>query len=114
MIVKYKEMDLLQHPVIERLLHMKTKLYARSYLLLYLFLNTVYVLLWCTLSILMSAVHEPFHWSKENAWKVALALLVLLLTLASAIEVILKLFDCLTGNAQTHFNFVHFLYHFIH
>eukprot|EP00795_Rhopilema_esculentum_P002084 gene2084-17654_t len=86
MIVKYKEMDLLQHPVIERLLHLKTKLYARSYLLLYLFLNTVYVLLWCTLSILMSATHEPFHWSKDNFWKVALALLVLLLTLAAAIE----------------------------
>jgi len=86
MIVKYKETELLRHPVMEKLVRVKWKTHARFHILNYFFLNLIYVLLWTAIAIASSAIKDPFLFKKENTVVLLLSTLTFILTIASAIE----------------------------
>ena len=87
MIVKYKETDLLLHPVMQRLVKIKWETFGRFHILNYFFLNLIYVLLWSSLAIAISAVKDTFLFKKENAVVLFLSASAIALTIGSAVEV---------------------------
>ena len=52
-VVQYEQMDLIMHPVFQRLLHVKWNLFGRSGSIQLLVLNLFYTLIWTILGLLM-------------------------------------------------------------
>ena len=80
-IVQYEQVDLIMHPVIQRLLHVKWQLLGKMGSIKMLALNLFYTLIWTILALLIPChPDEYYHPLKDNWWRVVLEVVAVLLT----------------------------------
>ncbi len=85
--MKFNELDLLCHPVVQRLLELKWKEYGHQMAWFYLAINSLYVILWSVLAYVASATKSPFAVEPQNYWKIVLLGLAVILTVVFLVDV---------------------------
>ena len=80
MIVQYNQLDLVMHPVFQRLLYVKWNLFGKWGSSLNVLLNLFYTLIWTVLGILIPRDRNYYSPMSENWWRLVLELIGLLLT----------------------------------
>jgi len=81
-IVQYNQLDLVMHPVFQRLLHVKWNLFAKWGSWLMVLLNLFYTLIWTFLGIFIPRGEKLIYYDpiSENWWRLVLELIGLCLT----------------------------------
>ena len=87
LIVKYGELELLFHPVIQRLVKLKWDMYGRRFATFYLIVNIIYVMIWSAFAVVMSASRNPLEPTEGNSWRIILAVLGILMTVLALVKV---------------------------
>eukprot|EP00079_Xenopus_tropicalis_P019808 XP_012809940.1 PREDICTED: transient receptor potential channel pyrexia-like isoform X1 [Xenopus tropicalis] len=88
MIVQNRQLDIIMHPVIQKLIEVKWKLFGRKYVALMLTLNLILILSWTALGIASSLprTEEVPYKFPEDCWRIVLIIIALGLTLYQILE----------------------------
>ena len=79
-IVQYDQLDIIMHPVFQRLLHVKWNLFGKRGSAQMLALNLLDTLIWTILGILLPRDHQYYHPFADNWWRLAMELFGVLMT----------------------------------
>ncbi|XP_066925009.1 uncharacterized protein [Clytia hemisphaerica] len=79
-IVQYDQLDIIMHPVFQRLLHVKWNLFGKRGSAKMLALNLLDTLIWTILGILLPRDHQYYYPFADNWWRLALELFGVLMT----------------------------------
>ena len=99
MIVVYRETDLVMHPVIQKMINVKWKLFARKKSIIELVINFIYTLVWVILALLIprdGKFHTPLA---SKSWRIVLEAIFFFLTVYFAFKV------CFTPHIEVQVDF---------
>ena len=89
-IVQYNQLDLIMHPVFQRLLHVKWELFGQRQVTKLVILNLFYTLIWTILGIFIPREGESFYTPlSNNWWRVVFEVIGVLLTVYFLVSEIL-------------------------
>ena len=71
-IVQYDQLDIIMHPVFQRLLHVKWNLFGKLGSAKMLALNFLYTIIWTILGILIPRDHKYYQPFSDNWWRLIL------------------------------------------